>query len=67
LIFKQRELKLEQMTPDEKRPSFWAHAEKVQERVNQWPEWKRDAANAALVSKPPERRAEPEAEPEKMR
>lgn len=44
------------MTQDEKRPSFWAHAEKVQERVNQWPEWKKDAANAALVSKPVERR-----------
>jgi hypothetical protein len=47
------------MTPAEKRPSFWAHAEKAQERVNQWPEWKREAANARLVSEPVQRRDDP--------
>lgn len=47
------------MTPDEKRPSFWAHAEEAERRVNQWPEWKREAANATLVSRPVERREDP--------
>ena len=59
MIFKRRGPILVKMTPDEKRPSFWAHAEEAERRVNQWPEWKREAANATLVSRPVERPKDP--------
>lgn len=38
----------------QERPSFWSQAEKAQARVDAWPDWKREAARAALVSKPRE-------------
>lgn len=53
--------------PADPRPSFWAHAEAAQRRVDRWPAWKREAARETLVPQPTAPRREDPADDPVMR